>query len=164
MGVRRISSLMTFYFKFLLLPLYLLGIINFLFVFGPSDPLFDTRNIIFIVLYSAAFLGFYAWLGWPLKRVLLDDINKCLYISNYRKEITIPLSQIADVKDFVFSDPRRVTIYLRKPEIRTQMTSPLHAGEFGNKIVFLVTYRFFGGWSTHPIVDELRQLSLTARN
>ena len=52
------------------------------------------------------------------------------------------------MNEFILSDPTRITIGLREPS------------EFGQKIVFLGTYRF-GGWlaGSHPIVKELRALA-----
>lgn len=81
-----------------------------------------------------------------LKKVSIDDHN--LYVSNYRTEITIPITEITDVREFLFSEPRRVTIHLRNPT------------EFGSKIIFLATYRAFAFLSPHPIVDELIQMSV----
>lgn len=37
------------------------------------------------------------WTGGPLKRVRLDD--RVLYISNYRKEIVVPLRAVAEVTE-----------------------------------------------------------------
>lgn len=93
------------------------------------------------------FLVFTLWLAWGLKWVAIDAPNDQLYVSNYRKEIAIPFSEIADVTEFILSDPRRITVRLRNET------------GFGKKIVFLGTYRF-GGWlaGSHPIVKELREL------
>ena len=75
----------------------------------------------------------------------MDDRN--LYVSNYRKEITVPISEIEEVREFLLSEPRRVTIRLRNPT------------EFGQNIRFLATYRAFAFLSPHPIVDELTQMA-----
>ncbi len=103
-------------------------------------------------LIPVFFLIFTTWLGWGLKWVAIDDANKRLYVSNYRKEISIPFSEIAHVSEFILSDPRRITIKLHHPT------------EFGQKIVFLSTYRF-GGWlaGPHPIVKELQGLTSQQR-
>ncbi len=85
-------------------------------------------------------------MSWDLKKVSVDDRN--FYVSNYRTEITIPISEIAHVGEFLFSEPRRVTIKLH------------HATEFGDKIVFLATYRAFAFLSPHPVVDELVQMTV----
>ena len=60
----------------------------------------------------------------------------------------MPFCEIASVSGFIFSDPARITIRQHNPT------------EFGQKIVFLGTYRF-GGWlaGSHPIVEELRALA-----
>ena len=142
---RRISSLLTFFHKFGLPVLFIISfldvMVTFLTVRRPSSFL----DMIFVFLVAILFVGYTVWLGWALKKVSIDNDN--LYVSNYRKEITIPLSEIADVTEFLFSESRRVTIHLRKPT------------EFGQKIIFLATYRLFSFFSAHPIVEELRQIA-----
>ncbi|HRI02761.1 MAG TPA: hypothetical protein PLL77_03365 [Pyrinomonadaceae bacterium] len=81
-------------------------------------------------------------------------MNRCLRVSkvlNSRKEVSIPFSEIDDVSESIFSDPRRITIKLRNPT------------EFGQKIAFLGTYRFGGIFAgPHPIVAELQALAAQA--
>jgi hypothetical protein len=96
------------------------------------------------------FLPFFALLGgvslWPmirLKKVSLDD--EFLYVSNYLKEIKIPLDDIYDMTENRWIKFHPVTIYLRRPS------------EFGTKIVFAPTFRMFIFFTSHPIVEELRQ-------
>jgi hypothetical protein len=75
-----------------------------------------------------------------LKRVGVDD--KCLHVSNYRKEICIPFGNIADVtKSWLTFQPggRMVTVHLRTPT------------EFGSKIRF---------WpNSVTVADEIKQLA-----
>jgi len=59
----------------------------------------------------------------PLKRIYID--NDFLYVSNYLREIKIPLSEVRNVDEPDFSSHRRVLIWLHSPT------------EFGNKIVFM---------------------------
>lgn len=88
------------------------------------------------------------WLYWPLKQVSIYGDK--LYVSNFRREIAVPISEIVDVRGNILArEPQRVTIYLRNPT------------EFGSKIIFIAQHRWFGGWSTHPIVDELLSLAST---
>ncbi len=122
---RRISSLSTVYTKIispLLFPVWVLV----LFYLQPGDGLAGT--VVMGVFFIAVAGGFF-WLHFPLKRVKVDDDN--LYISNYLKEITVPLGEIENVTEFILSEPRRVTIHFRNET------------EFGRKIVFLATYRSF---------------------
>lgn len=71
----------------------------------------------------------------------MDDKN--LYVSDYRKEIAIPLSEIADVTENRWLHAHPVTINLRNQTV------------FGDKIVFMPTFKYFAFWTGHPIVGEL---------
>ena len=68
---------------------------------------------------------------------------KNLYVSDYRKEITIPLSEIADVTENRWLNAHPVTIRFRNPTA------------FGDKIVFMPKLKYFAFWTGHPIVGEL---------
>lgn len=108
---------------------------------------------IFGLFAITAFIGSVGWyylVGWSTKIVRIDDNN--LYVSNFRREITIPIADIESVSDLVFSEPRRVTIKLRRPS------------EFGSTIVFLAKYRWYSGLDALPIVDELNRLAAGKRN
>ena len=77
-----------------------------------------------LVLLLPVFGGAFAfWMLGGLKSVYLKDSS--LMISNYLKEIEIPLSNIAHVSKPENSSHQRVAIYLRSPS------------EFGSKIVFM---------------------------
>jgi hypothetical protein len=39
------------------------------------------------------------WHGWRLKWVAIDDTNERLYVSNYRREIAIPLANSLNVTE-----------------------------------------------------------------
>ncbi len=82
-------------------------------------------------------------LVWYLRfrKVSMDDKN--LYVSDYRKEIAIPLSEIADVTENRWLHAHPVTINLRNQTV------------FGDKIVFMPTFKYFAFWTGHPIVGEL---------
>jgi len=62
-------------------------------------------------------------------------------------QIAIPLSEIYDVTENVCVNIHPVTIHLRSPS------------EFGDKIVFMPTTRFFAFFSPHPVVNELKELA-----
>lgn len=138
---RRISSSLTFFYKFASFPLVAVWLIFFA-LFGAID---DPGGAIPFAVFGLMIAGFWIWMSWKLKKVSIDDRN--LYVSNYRTEVTVPITDIEDVREFLLSEPRRVTIYLKQPT------------EFGSKIVFLATYRAFAFLSPHPIVDELIQMS-----
>jgi hypothetical protein len=149
MQLRRISSLLTVFHKYILPGIFAIGLVNVLFIDRSfiTDPRSGMPAWVAFAI-PTAFLSVTLWLGWAVKWVALDVPNQRLYVSNYLKEISIPFSEIADVSEFFFSDPRRITIKLHNPT------------EFGQKIVFLGTYRFGGIFAgPHPIVAELLSLA-----
>lgn len=152
MPLRRISSRWTAFYKFVFPVLFAIGCVNVFFLIGPPWAIrgLNSAQDWFVYVIPFLFVGFTVWLGWGLRRVTIGAPNRQLYVSNYRKEISIPFSEIANVTEFRFSDPRRITIHLHNET------------EFGKKIVFLGTYRL-GGWlaGPHPIVDELLKLSVS---
>lgn len=85
------------------------------------------------------------WECVRLKEVSVDE--EYLYVSNYLKEIAIPLSEILDVTENRWVNLHPVTIHLKS------------SSEFGDKIVFMPTTRFFSFFSSHPIVSELKNLA-----
>jgi len=144
---RQISSQLTFLHKFILPGIFALSIVNaaILYLAGrwsTASPAITGT----MMLFTVAFLVVSILLHWPLKKVHVDERN--LYISDYRVDATIPITNIARVSEFFFSEPRRVTIHFKDPTI------------FGRKIVFIATYRFgpFSAFTSHPIVSELRAM------
>jgi hypothetical protein len=93
------------------------------------------------VLGTALFL----WLLAPLKKVRIDGTS--LYVSNYRREITVPLSEIESVSENWWMNHHPVTIHLR------------HETPFGRRITFIPQFRLQLFWRSHPIVAELRALA-----
>jgi hypothetical protein len=78
-----------------------------------------------------------------LKRVRID--TRQLYVSNYFREISIPISTITDVRYDIFLNPHRVAIHFRP------------ATAFGSKIKFIPEDSPM--WSVPPIVAELTKLA-----
>lgn len=109
---------------------------------GTSPP--SEMKFMFLIMWLAG-TAFILWSCARLKRVRLDD--KHIHVSNYRREISIPLSLIAGVTEIRWINIHPVTIHLRKDT------------EFGRSITFMPTIRFFALWSSHPIVTELNRLS-----
>ena len=148
MELRRISSLLTVVAKFIAPPLGVLFVANFWFSLGEIRGPAIWWFYLVPVLTEAIVI----WHAVSVKWVAIDELNGRLYVSNYFKEIAIPLSDIVDVKESLWSDPRRMKITLSQPS------------EFGEKIVFLGTYRFGGIFAgPHPIVNELQTLAAKAR-
>jgi hypothetical protein len=94
--------------------------------------------------------AFIYWTGIRLKEVSVDD--NFLYVSNYLKEVSIPLSDIYDVTENVWINIHPVTIHLKSPS------------DFGDKITFMPKTRFFAFFSSHPVVRELKVLAARSRN
>jgi len=142
--MRQISSRFTFFYKFILPWWFVLGLIDLLWRQRTMFALPNSETG-YIAVMLVGFSVWMIWLGWPLQKVSI--FGDKLYVSNFRKEIAIPISEIVDVRGNIWVDPQRVTIYLRNET------------EFGSKIRFLAKYRWFGRWSTHPIVNELLDLA-----
>ena len=143
--MQQISSRLTLFHKFILPLWFVLGLIDVL--FGWSGTLYADPNMPVTVL-PYILLGFCIWsfwLGWPLKKVSI--VGDKLYVSNFRKEIAVPITEIVNVRGNILTDPQRVTIYLRNET------------EFGSKIIFIAKYRWFASWSKHPIVNELLEIA-----
>ena len=76
-----------------------------------------------------------------LKRVCLDD--KAIYISNYLKEIRVPLKNVIGVSENRWINIHPVTLTFRDET------------HFGLSVVFMPTVRF-SFLSSHPVVSEIR--------
>jgi hypothetical protein len=86
--------------------------------------------------------GFLFAYGLPLKAVFIDDSH--LFVSGIWREEAIALSNIAEITERVFFNPRRIWVRFRTPT------------SFGNTIVFMPTVSF-ALWRPHPTVAELRR-------
>ena len=142
---RTISSsqtiLMKIIFPMIWIPLFGMGALTVL--FSPSNDLtFPKLYFLFLWIVGSAFIY---WLCIRLKKVSVD--GGFLYVSNYVKEITVPLTEIYDVTENVWINIHPVTIHLKFPS------------EFGDKIRFMPKTRFFAWFSSHPIVSELQELA-----
>ena len=89
------------------------------------------------------------WFCMRLKRVEMDD--NALYVSNYLCETSIPLADIDEVTENRWVNIRPVTVTFRCDT------------DFGSRIVFMPTTRWWRFWREHPVVDELRRASQRAR-
>jgi hypothetical protein len=94
-----------------------------------------------VLMMWIAGTAFIVWSCARLKRVRID--REFLYVSNYRREIVVPLSAIEAVTENRWINIHPVTVRFRVPT------------EFGQSITFMPTARFWG-WSSHPVVQELR--------
>lgn len=143
--MREISSKLSFFYKYLLVLIWLVG-----FGLGCHQALFN----------PPAFDGqwakyFFTWLGIALcivlvtgtiKQVILDPQGKRFLISNFRRQIVVPYDQLDDIDGATFLSPRLVWLVFKSPS------------DFGKKIVFLPGTRPSRGIGKHPMVMELRGL------
>src|SRR5690242_7485092 len=97
---------------------------------------------LFIVAWVAGTLSFWWWCI-PLKKVRVNGDD--LIISNFRKEIVVPLNFVESVTENRWVNVHPVTIHFRGET------------EFGRKISFMPKSRVMFFWSSHPVVGELRR-------
>jgi hypothetical protein len=140
--MRLLSSRLTLFYKFILLPMVSIGAIFFLLWAIKTIP---GRMPFVAFIWIAACIIWAIYLSWPIKKVSLAGDN--LYISNFFKEIAVPVSEIADVRERYLTKPRRIVIYFRDPT------------EFGDKVVFYAPVRPRFYFSQHPLVGELLDLA-----
>lgn len=105
---------------------------------GARTPSFMKWQFLVMWIAGSAFI---IWSCGRLKRVRID--GGFLYVSNYRREITVPLSMIESVTENRWLNIHPVTVRFRVPT------------EFGQAITFMPTARFWN-LSSHPVVRELR--------
>ena len=106
----------------------------------------ETRWL-FLAAWIAGALSFWWWC-MPLKRVRVSGGQ--LYVSNFRKEIVVPLTSIGSVTENRWINVHPVTIHFRGDT------------EFGRKISFMPKTRVMFFWSSHPVVGELRRMVAAA--
>lgn len=141
---RTLSSAQTFFMKLIFPPLWAV-LFGSLMLTSRSHhaatlpPMFGALPFLIWCTGIVAML----WMCVPLKRVRTDGRN--LYISNYFREITVPLTAVGDVTENRWINIHPVTIHFRR-----------HT-EFGKRITFMPTTRMFSSWSSHPVVEELHQ-------
>ncbi len=89
------------------------------------------------------------WLAAEIKRVETD--GEFLYVSNYGREIAVPLAEVAGVWEMRWMQPYWMTIRLN------------YASEFGDRIIFIPPFRWGAFWLPNPLVDELLDMASRAR-
>ena len=102
----------------------------------------------FLAVFVVGGIFLYWWCG-RLVRVVMTERE--LRISNYRREIVVPLSEIDEV-----TENRWVNIH---PVI----VQFVRRTDFGHRVVFMPKRRPFALFSSHPIVAELRAAVATAK-
>lgn len=133
----RLSSSMTAYHKFVV-PFISVAVSVPWTILAIRGDLSGTEVLVLPILALYG-VGVY-WTGVRLKRVTLD--GETLRISNYRKEIRVPL------RDAAVCDATLANFYL----ITLRFNGPT---EFGASIVFMPKLRWLI-WGPHPLVQDLR--------
>jgi hypothetical protein len=100
---------------------------------------------------GATVLGglFLYWGCMRLKRVDLDE--DALYISNYLREVRVPLRDIEEVTENRWINIRPVTVEFRRDT------------DFGPRITFMPKTRWWSFWRAHPVVGELEAAARRSR-
>ncbi|HTO74040.1 MAG TPA: hypothetical protein VMJ30_09475 [Gemmatimonadales bacterium] len=145
MEPRLLSSRMTFFNKFVVPILYIVG-----FAGGTLAISLNRRNMppgapgfspfLFIIFLGLGGVAIY-WTTTRLKYVRMDD--RFLYISNGLREIEVPLRDVTEVRYSRWTRTHLVTVEFA------------HETEFGESIVFMPSIRMFALWSVHPVVAEI---------
>jgi hypothetical protein len=151
---RTLSSAWTFFLKFIFSAIWITafgGVTLAMFVVHFRDPSGAPPPEHIKWLFLTAWLFGSAFIYWStirLKRVRMDD--QALYISNFRQEIRVELRDIASVSENRWVNSHPITVEFHR---RT---------EFGDRVVFMPTVRWWAGWRPHPIVAELREAARRA--
>lgn len=99
------------------------------------------------IILGVALLGacLFFWHGSRLRKVILD--RDTLIISNYSREVSVPLTSISQVNGSRWAKTKDVTITFD------------HDIGFGDKVVFVPKTRWLWPWQEHPIAAEMRKLA-----
>ena len=113
-----------------------------------ADPArigFSANDLVLFFGFAFAVFGIiFVRFHFPLKQVELED--QTLYVSNYLREIQVPLRDVESVKQGFWFTRAFVTIWLR-----TQT-------DLGRRIVFIPPRRWSASWDRDPVVGELRAM------
>lgn len=144
----RLSSLQTFFFKFIFSLIWIGGIASatssmwIAYIFGHKSDGGPPEMKFVLLAMTIAGSAYIYWSCIRLKKVRMDQ--QFLYISNYIHEIQVPLSMVERVTEFRWDNTHPVTIHF------------VRATEFGQSITFMPKIRVFGFLSSHPVVDKIR--------
>ena len=111
---------------------------------GSRNPPPAEMKWIFLFAWVAG-TSFIGWFSGRLMRIERD--GDTLYVSNYWREIAVPVAQVMAISENRWMSGHPVTLTFRT-------STP-----FGRSITFLPRVRMFGFLSSHPIVGELKRLA-----
>lgn len=140
---RELSSKQTFFLKIILPVIFGVFFAATIFLIIFRGELILTPVLLLMIFGMSAM--YFTLMRY--KKVSIDD--DFLYVSNYRKEIKIPVSDIAEVTEIKWVRTRPITIYLKNDS------------EFGRKIVFTPKFNGFRIVADNPMIAELKELAKT---
>jgi hypothetical protein len=151
---RTISSAQTFLLKFFL-PLFWIGGFGYgtvlLFVAGDRPGVRPPPPEMKWICLAALLVGGVAVYAGCIRLMRVVMTDRELRISNYLREIVVPLSDIDQVTENRWTKIHPVTVqFVRRTD-------------FGHRIVFMPKARPFAFFSAHPIVAELRAAARAAK-
>ena len=144
--VRKLSSGWTWVYKFAFPTLCIgsFGLGTVAMLVAPDSLATDPREVRWLFLsLSLAVTWIEYWSGIRVKKVALDGDS--LIISNFRRELRVPLHNVKRVSGSIFLHPALICVQFRYPT------------DCGSNVVFIAPLRLFG-FGQHPLVRELQAL------
>jgi hypothetical protein len=143
---RTLSSPQTFVMKFILPALCLTGFAAAAVLLRHSPPADGRWQFLGVTVLAAVFL-YRSCIR--VKRVAMDE--RWLYVSNYVREIRVPLEEINAVWDNRSIHCGLITVGFSRDT------------ELGSRITFIPRMRWWGSFRPHPVVAEIESASRQAR-
>jgi len=138
---QRLSSVGTIAYKYLVTAVYLSPLV----VWAFAEYVYGNPKSCWVAVPVFALIAVYCFVFYfPLKRV--SALPEGLRISNYISTITVPYSQILEVRECKWVNIRPITIRLKQP------------CKFGRAIRFMPRGQFLILlWRDHPVATFLRE-------
>lgn len=143
---RDLSSNQTFLLKIILPIIFAAFFVATIFLIIFSEQRAQFVPVLFVSTFGILAMYFTVM---HYKDVSVDD--KFLYVSNYRKEIKIPVANIENVTEVKWIRTRPITIHLKNDS------------DFGRKIVFMPKFNGFRIVADNPMISELKELAKAER-
>jgi hypothetical protein len=145
-----LSSRLTFFYKFIFPAFWIVfvGVFTITVSLSQGSPtemkLFPPTIWILglVVLWVLA-------MEFPLRSVRVEGTH--LHISNYLREIVVPVASVTKVTENRWVNIHPVTIYF------------LSETDFGKSIVFMPKVKLMLFWGSHPVVRQIEQMADAAR-
>ena len=142
--MQQLSSHMSFVYKFLVLPA-----ITGLFAYDLASSAIDSGRVDWVGVGMWLVLALASWAMFDrLKRVRCDGTQ--LWVSNWRREIVIPVGDIVDVEQQKWLSTSPVTLTFAS------------RSDFGESVQYMPPFSF-GVWGEDPEVAKLREAAIASR-